>query len=172
MNKSLVIEGEAHRGVGGRADLVASNQRWRWWRWVPGRGIRPHKVPIGTSPPPSSLTTQLSCCWRMCCWTPPVYQDSFFPVAEASGLSRSAELEEEQVGARVLKLANESISAGLPTWRKTYRPSGAGWRCLKGRRGGRGDCPASPPGIVVGGAPDGAPCWGVPLAHCWLWSAR
>ena len=36
-----VIVGGAHRGVGGRADVLARNRRRRWWRWVPGRGIRP-----------------------------------------------------------------------------------------------------------------------------------
>ena len=47
-------------------------------------------------------------------------------------------------GPSVLRLANESIAAGLPTWRRTWRPSGAAARCFRGRRGGRGDPPASP----------------------------
>ena len=36
------------------------------------------------------------CRWKTCCWTPPRFQDPFFPAAEASGLSWSAELEEEE----------------------------------------------------------------------------
>ena len=44
-----------------------------------------------------------------------------------------------------LRLANVSIAAGLPTCRRTWRPSGAAGRCFRGRRGGgRGDPPASP----------------------------
>ena len=68
-------------------------------------------------------------------------------------------------GPSVLRLVKESIAAGLPTWRKSWRPSDAAGRCFRGRRGwGRGDPPASPSGTDGGGDPDGAPGWGAPLA--------
>ena len=58
-------------------------------------------------------------------------------------------------GPSVLRLANESIAAGLPTWRRTWRPSGAAGRCFRGRRGGgRGDPPASPSRGDGGGDPE------------------
>ena len=63
----------------------------------------------------------------------------------------------------MLRLANEG-NACLPTVRTAWRPSGAGGRCFRGRRGGRGDRPASPSG-TVGGDLDGAPCWRAPLAR-------
>ena len=67
-------------------------------------------------------------------------------------------------GPSVLRLENDSIAAGLPTWRRSWRPSDAAGRCFRGRRGGRGDPPASPSGTDGGGDPDGAPGWGAPLA--------
>ena len=105
--------------------------------WVPWRrGIRPHGF---TMIPPEPLHPNL--CWQHC-----------NPAAEGLLLLLKLRLARKLqnwggLGGKevLLRPANVSTAAGVPTWTRTRHPSGAAGRCFKGRRGGgRGDPPASP----------------------------